>query len=428
MMRTLTVLLLLAMPLAGCLGGGDASDAATAGEPPAETLWPLPDPITGMEWQALVDETSTAGIHDLGDYVYLSGTAGLRIFDFSDPTAPALVGGPLEGTQASEDVEAFVHPADGMTYAVISQGRGTGASATGNGAPALTLINVTDPYEPTIVTRVTDIGEAHNIAVVPETAIVYVSHSTNDAGLGQWTPSSPAAGKIDIIDFTDIENPTVRIKEFPAASTSGEGQAHAIVAPSCHDVSFNGELKRAYCSAITQTIIWDVTDPLDPQEMQVITWPFNTIHHGAWDAHNGTLLILGDESATIFAGTGPTCSPDRDYPTAGLWFFDISDLANPEPLDYFTVKWDPTQGTVPAYCSVHFGEVIHERDLFVTGWYAAGTVLVDFSDPADVVQVDQFHAPTTLDAASTSTWEAREVNGHIVTGDSARGVDVLRLV
>ncbi len=428
-MRTVTILLLLAMPLAGCLGGDAPADAGAPGDDArVEAAWPLPDPVTAMEWTQQVDDTSTAGIFDMGDFVYLSGTAGLRIFDFSDPTAPEFVGGPLEGTQVSEDVEAFFHPENNLTYAVISQGRGTGASATGNGAPAVTLINVTDPYEPTIITRVTDIGEAHNIAVVPGTAVVYVSHSTNDAGLGQWTPSSPAAGKIDIIDFTDPENPTVRVKEFPAASTSGEGQARAIAAPSCHDVTFNEELQRAYCSAITQTIIWDVTDPLDPRELQVITWPFNTIHHGAWDANNGTLLILGDESITIFVGTGPTCSPDRDYPTAGLWFFDISDLANPEPLDYFTVKWDPTDGTVPAYCSVHFGEVIHERGLFVTGWYAAGTVLVDFSDPTNVVQVDQFHAPTALDASSTSTWEAREINGHIVTGDSTRGVDVLRLV
>jgi hypothetical protein len=412
--------------MAGCLGGGEPAVSETQPEPGVGADAALPDPVTGMEWLLLGDEDAAMGIYDLGDFVYLSGTAGLRIYDLSDPTAPDFVGGPVEGTQVSEDVEAFVHPKDNQTYAVISQGRGTGAYATGNGAPAVTLINVTDPREPEIVARVTDIGEAHNIAVVPGTAIVYVSHSTNDGGLGQWTPSSPSAGKIDIIDFTDPLHPTVRIKEFPLVST--EGATTSVVAPSCHDVTFNQELQRGYCSAITQTIIWDTSDPLEPREMHVITWPFNTIHHGAWDAMNGTILIMGDEHASIFAGTGPICSPDQDYPTAGLWFFDITDVSDPQPLDYFTVKWDAMSGASPAYCSVHFGEVIHERDLFVTGWYAAGTVLVDFSDPADVKQVAQFHAPTHAEASSTGTWEAREINGHVVTGDTARGMDVLRLV
>ncbi len=113
-------------------------------------------------------------------------------------------------------------------------------------------------------------------------------------------------------------------------------------------------------------------------------------------------------------------------PTSSIWFFDISDLATPLPLGYFQVEYDQVtaeSADVPAYCSTHLGDVIEGHDLFVLGWYAGGTVMVDFANPAAAQQVAAWHAP-----APTSVWEARYHDGHVYAADTQRGLDILKIV
>ena len=413
-MKARLLALLLVPLLAGCMAdesggsGGDGSGTPSGGyRVPDSTQGP--DAITGMQWVSQPNSNSTTGIWVADGLAYLSGGVGLRIVDARDPEHPVVLSQEVENTTGTRDVQAFVHP-NGRHYAVMAKG----------GIGAVTLVDVEDPTAPFVVSEA-DLPGSHTIMVIPGTAVVYNSRS-----ISTHVPGAGETGQIDLIDFTDPESPVVHLYVFPAVAMTVGGTPRAVVSTTCHEMTANAELKRAYCAGVTDTMVWDVSDPLDPVILQVIDYPLINIHHSVYDAHNGTMLIIGDEFVGVLAPT-PMCSDTVPYPTSAVWFFDITDLALPKPLGYFQIDYDALAGSVesqrPQYCSTHLGDVLHGRDLLALGWYSAGTILIDFSDPRAPVAVDHYRAD-----GATSTWEARFMDGHVFTGDTQRGMDILKLV
>lgn len=408
----LALSLLVSAGLAGCLS--DGADWREKNQPVAAWAphfvdYPLPETVTGFEPGVNLDPNGAQGVWVHGGVAYLSGGEGLRIYDVSDPQDPAPLADEVADTQGSRDVDVFVHP-NGRTYAVL-----------GDNSDTMTFVDVSDPTDPVVAAQVDGVVSTHNIAVVPGTAVVYNSRS-----LSTHTPEPGHTGQVDMVDFSDPDNPQVHVFDFPAVALTVGGVPRVIDTMACHDITFNEELDRAYCAGVTQTLIWDVSDPLAPEILQVLDWPGTNIHHGAWDARGGDLLILGDEFVGVAAPT-PMCHDTVAYPTSALWFIDISDLATPVPVGYFQIEWDALGASLdagaPVYCSTHFGETVEDRDLFAVGWYTAGTALVDFSDPSNPVMVDHFRPE-----GGVNTWDARYWNGHLFTGDTARGMDIIRLI
>lgn len=410
-MRLLAASLTVLALLSGCLSGG--GDGASGGVDEPASPWTGestqgPDAITGMEWLVQANTNRTTGIWVADGIAYLSGGVGLRILDVSDPAAPILLAEEVEETDGTRDVQAFVHP-NGRHYAALARS-----------GSQIVLIDVEDPTAPSFVSSV-ELPGYHTLMVIPGTAVIYNSRS-----ISTHAPGTGETGQIDIIDFTDPANPVVHLYAFPAVAMTVGGVPRPVVSTTCHEMTANAELKRAYCAGVTDTMVWDVSDPLDPVILQVIDYPLVNIHHSVYDAWNGTLLIIGDEFAG--AAAGPVCSDTVPTPTSAVWFFDISDLMTPVPLGYFQIDYDAIvgplgEGQTPVYCSTHLGDVLHGRDLLVLGWYSAGTVLIDFSDPSVPFAVDHYRAD-----GPSSTWEARFWNGHVFTGDTQRGMDILKLV
>ncbi|MGB1586975.1 MAG: LVIVD repeat-containing protein [Thermoplasmatota archaeon] len=411
-MRNWTFFLVAAFLTLGLSGCVDESSEPAAGNEPEPTqpeidAYALPDTVTGFNYVGLGDPNATSGLWLHGNYAYLSGGVGLRIVDISDPTNPVLVASDIEGTTGSRDVDILEHP-NGRLYAALA-----------HGGARMTLVDVTDPTFPLVVSEVTNIGAAHNLAVVPNTTIVYnsISINTNVAG------DVGTLGKIDIIDFADPENPVVKEFWFPAAITTPGGVPKVVVSTTCHDITFHAGRELAYCAGVTDTQIWSISDPWNPEIIQVIDWPLVNIHHAVWATQDGDMLILGDEIAGVAAPV-PGCG--NSMPTSALWFIDVSNLEVPTPVGYYQVSHDAISASVeaggPQYCSTHFGTLVEDRPLLVMGHYTAGTSLVDFSDPANAVEVDLYTA------AGTNTWEARYHNGHVYTGDTGRGMEILRIV
>ncbi|HUR25427.1 MAG TPA: hypothetical protein VM327_05370 [Candidatus Thermoplasmatota archaeon] len=404
-MKVLLLAALLVLPLAGCFGSPDDDAAGPAGPsmPPAT----IPEGFTGLEPVDSPKLNGSEGSFIDGTRLYLSGGDGLRILDITDPAHALVLASDIPGTQGSSDVDVMHHP-NGHTYAVLNVG--------GDGHVA--LLDVTDPAAAEVVSE-TQLC-AHAIGVVPNSTVVYVSWSLCHLILAG---TQPIDGDIEILDFADPAHPVSSLFVFPPFVLMGL-TPHPITATSCHEISFNAVLQRAYCAGITDTQVWDVSDPLAPVVVSVIDDPRVNIHHGAWDARNGTLLILGDEMAGVLAPT-PMCSDDVEYPTSALWFYDISDLAMPRALGFYQIPYDSLAASQeagrPQYCSTHMGEVIDDNR-FVIGWYTAGTALVDFTEASD---------PTTLAtwrAQDSNVWEARYARGHIFLADTHRGLDILQFV
>jgi hypothetical protein len=349
-----------------------------------------------------------AGIAVFGQLVVVPGfSAASHVVSLADPANPQVL-------------STFPGPSGHRGAAIIAypSGRLVTVFATNN---QLQFWDITDPTLPDLASTVNPTGGSHKVGVVPGTPIVYNANTDGEGAV------------ITIYDATDPEAP-VKVRDFDG----GYG---------CHHVYFwvsvAQDRYRSICAGVEATQILDIADPRDPQV--VVTVP---VHHGvpgtpstgvsparfshfAILSQDGDTLIVGDETG---GGAAPGC--DVHAQALGLvsvsgalgdvYFYDITQETAPLLKGWFNPGAHYTANlAVPGSCTAHHGRIVPdpsgERDLLVMGYYSAGIVLIDFTDPTFPQMVDQW-------ATGTTTWEAWYANGYIVTGDLSRGLDVLRLV
>lgn len=267
-------------------------------------------------------------------------------------------------------------------------------------APAggIRLIDVTEPARPIVLGQVALKYGSHTMSPYGDSGFIYNS---------AYDLTNPMAHhRSEIVDVRDPAAPKVAGElMFPADSAS----------PGCHDILTEPSRNRAICAGITETMFWDTTDPAAPKVVSVLLNPAINIHHSAVTARDGDLLIIGDEFGGALA---PACNPSGQGPTGALWFYDIKDIQDPKMLGYLP----PPAGAPAQVCTAHNFDVIDGRDMMVAAFYKAGTVLVDFSDPADPKLLSQQIQD------GTNTWAAYYHNGAVFSGDMGRGLDAYRLV
>ncbi len=364
---------------------------------------PLPETLASIEAVTQVEGTSTGGgIAVIGPLAFIGGRASgpLQVIDISEPTEPRLV---------SEVADVPVRDADPILFpdgqlVVITTGGGGDQFAT----------DVTDPENPVPLGVIaTDHGN-HNIAVVPGTPIVY---------------NSGSGGVIDIVDYSDPAEPV-------AVGTFENGQG-------CHDITFFNDpseaMFRAYCAGYAESQIWDTTDPTAPEMVTRIPYPSMeqalpgalgnppdqgatfplSFSHLALPSHDANVLIVGDETGggaiNGCDAYAETPAGTASGPVGNLWFYDISDEADPVLHGHLSPSF---ADAVPGSCTAHFGRVIEDTGHVAMGFYAAGVLLVDFTDLDNPVIVDR------LDQEG-SIWDVWYHQGYLFTGDMSRGMDVL---
>ncbi|MFA5944746.1 MAG: hypothetical protein WC876_09800 [Candidatus Thermoplasmatota archaeon] len=443
--------------LAGC--GDDANQGGSGGAYSAADPWstepsfanPQPASVTHFEAVARLAAAdgspwpTAGGNFVLGDYVFSSALgSGFFISDVSDPEHPVLVynsTGESSETPFSRKAEVIAHPDGRRTLVLATQSNG------------MHFWDVTDPANAVWASSL-EFERNHYIAVMPGTEYVWNN------------PSAGAGGSNALVDASDPYNPRIL----------GDYGTHG-----CHGTTFQGgpgqALWRGYCAGIQRTEVWDMTGfdpkahdfgialyavvdiadnpvsgtpitnpPIPSNPTGVTTTPVRSLHHFATASADGNILIIGDEHR---GGQNPgACFVNdpvtgKSTPLGALWFFDISNPADPQMLSWISPplvapvvptlptspNTDPSAvgqvvgGTYTAVpnCTAHFGQVVPGEDKIVLGWYSAGVLLIDFSDPTAPVILDQYHPE------GVNTWSARIWNGYVFTGDMNRGMEVLRL-
>jgi hypothetical protein len=377
--------------------------------------------ITGLKLVA----KDPAGV-DRGAGIALFGSLALvpgegpqsYVVDISHPEAPTLLGKyPVNSSERGAAIMAFP---DGRLYGVVST------------SPGFDVVNLTDPKNPYVVADVKAPHGGHKLGIVPGTPIVYNANSRggdSDPLFGvTGDVQSQAKGVIEIYNLSDPEHPQL-VKEFH----NGYG---------CHHVFFWNDASkdkyRAICAGIEYTQLIDTKDPVNPKV--IVSIP---VHHGnpalpatsvppvmfshtALLNEDGTILVVGDEfmgGATAECDGVPTPAREVSGPLGDLWFYDVKDEKNPKLLGWFSAPPKEINNPQPTYgCTAHHGRLVPDpegkRQMLVMGWYGAGVVLVDFTDPTNPRMMDQYNQ-------GTNVWEAWYDNGYVFTGDLAKGIEVL---
>jgi hypothetical protein len=364
---------------------------------------PIPATISGLEHVARgpTNIASGAGIAAFGQLVVVPGfDTDTRIVSLADPAHPTILS-TIPGRHRGAATIAY--PTTGRLVAVF---------ATNSNVESWDITDPSAPFRlPTLVTA----AGSHKVGVVPGTPIVY---NANTDGQGAGT---------DIFDLTNPDAP-VTVKYW----RNGYG---------CHHVYFwiTAGKQRGICAGVQATQLWNVADPRNPTV--IATFP---VHHGnpglpsygvspvvfshfAGLSRDGTVLIVGDETG---GGAAMGCDAHAQAlghsvsgPLGDLYLLS-ADERTATLQGWFNPGIPNAKNPTALTCTAHHGRLVPDpegrRDLLAQAFYGAGVVLVDFTDPANPLQVDQW-------ASGTDTWEAWYDNGYIVTGDLARGVDVLKL-
>ncbi len=302
-----------------------------------------------------------------------TGFEGVHIFDISDPTDPVLVGS-LEISNRA------------------------GADALGCGS--------------------------HTITAVPDldagTLVVY------NQSAGFCATGEQEAFHVFEIPLDDPANPT----------TPQEIELHE--AMGCHDSGvILGDANLLACAAHEHTNVFDIganqfpggslTEPVllyTVSEPGVCNQPGNPLCNGNWHSAgftwDGEVLILGWEPG---GGSLPECEASDPAAKKSWFFYDAQTGAK---LGQFVLP--RPQGSTEN-CTVHNYNVVptDKRYLLVGGNYQAGISVVDFTDPANAVEVAFADPAPLVPTQLGGDWSTYYYNGWIYESDITRGLLVWNL-
>ena len=193
----------------------------------------------------------------------------------------------------------------------------------------------------------------------------------------------------------------------------------------CHDITVFPELGIAAGACSGNGILFDISDPLNPQRMDAVVDRGFAYWHSATFNNDGTKVLFTDE----WGGGGmPRCRAFDPLDWGADAIYDIVD-GRLEFRSYFKM---PAPQVEQENCVAHNGSVVPVpgRDIFVQAWYQGGISMIDFTDSANPVEIAYFDRGP-IDAEHMIVggyWSAYWYRGKIYGTEIVRGLDVLSLV
>lgn len=369
---------------------------------------------------------------DQGTGPNASPPGGFRIMDITDPAKGLREVGQFTCLGDQSDISVW------DDVVVLSVDKPTeshcATDAPGNQSnwEGIRVISIADPANPKLLAAVrTDCG-SHTNTIYPDLGrnrlIVY---ALSYPLAGRYNPA-PATATCSAASHRKISVLEVPLQAPETAKVIGTPSTGETIG--CHDVTLFLERKLAGAACLTESQMWDLSNPEQPKILSSVRNPEINIHHSTIFSNDGKTMVVGDELGG--AAASPGCFSNEDT-YGGLFFYDVTDPGN--PVLKGTYKLD--QEVVSEFCTAHLFNVVPRRDdkdVLVSSWYAGSTSVIDFTDPSKPTQVAHYVPPSnvapdeqTLEAAA---WSSYWYNGHVFANNfdedvnsvepQSRGLDV----
>jgi len=223
--------------------------------------------------------------------------------------------------------------------------------------------------------------------------------------------------------FADPE--TGRLAGLWQGGDHGEDTQDTNQTNQCHDITVfpEGGIAAGACSG--NGIIFDISDPLNPQRIDEVVDTGFAYWHSATFNNDGTKVIFTDEWG---GGSRPRC---RTYDPKDWGADAIYDIVDGK-LEFRSYYKLPAPQLEQENCVAHNGSVVPVpgRDIFAQSWYQGGISMIDFTDSANPVEIAYFDRGPIHEEHLVlgGFWSSYWYNGKIYGTEIARGLDVLALV
>ena len=204
----------------------------------------------------------------------------------------------------------------------------------------------------------------------------------------------------------------------------GEETQETAVTDHCHDITVFPELGIAAGACSGNGILFDISDPLNPQRIDEVVDQGFAYWHSATFNNDGTKVIFTDEWG---GGMRPRCRTYDPLEWGADAIYDIVD----GKLEFRSYYKMPAPQMDEENCVAHNGSIVPVpgRDIFVQAWYQGGISVVDFTDSSNPVEIAFFdRGPVHVEHLILGGfWSVYFYDGLIYGTEIVRGLDVLEL-
>ena len=192
----------------------------------------------------------------------------------------------------------------------------------------------------------------------------------------------------------------------------------------CHDITVYTAIGLAAGACSGNGILLDIKDPVHPKRVDAVNDPNYSYWHSASFSNDGSKVVFTDEWG---GGLGARCRPNDPNKWGADAIFRLKD----DKLSFANYYKLPAAQGDSENCVAHNGSLVPVpgRDIEVQGWYQGGVSVVDFTDPAQPLEIAYFDRgpidPKML--VLGGEWSAYWYNGYIYGSEIARGLDVFEL-
>jgi LVIVD repeat len=350
-----------------------------------------------------------------GKFAIQGNWDGFNIRDIRNPDNPKQVGRAFcEGDQG--DVVVFKNivvrswnsPAPGTTAC--------GGEPVPAGWEGLHIFDISDKTSPELVGSVQLACGSHTATGIPDRKngrlIIYSSPSAHDS-TPPIDPNPPAT-----CDWFDVVEVPLRNPE-DASLIRTEPSDHT-----CHDIGvILGSAMKAGCAGGTGVRVFSLGGPNggsleDPLLLYHVEEPGVTIGHSAAWSWDGETLIFGHEPS---GGVVPECEVTDPDLNRKYFFYDGDTGA--KVGEYLM----PRPQSATENCTLHNLNTIplkSGRDVLVHGSYQSGTAVVDFTDPANAVELAWSDPPPIVPTDIGGAWSTYWYNDYLYETNITEGLNI----
>ena len=330
---------------------------------------------------------------------------------------------------------------------------GVSKEASADRFRGLRIFDISNLYQPKQVGAVQTCRGSHTHSVVsgpgPEGKIIVYNSGTAsvrdeeelESCIGNVPGDSRTAlFRIDIIEIPVSDPSLSRIVSSPAVFADpetgalgglwaggdhGEETQDTRRTDQCHDITVfpSGNIAAGACSG--NGILFDISDPYNPERIDVVTDIGFAYWHSATFNNDGTKVIFTDEWG---GGGRARCRAWDPLDWGANAIYDIVD----NKLEFRSHYKMPAPQLETENCVAHNGSLIpvSGKDIFVQAWYQGGISILDFTDSSNPIEIAYFdRGPIDEKVLVTGGyWSAYYYNGYIYGTEITRGLDVFKLL
>ncbi len=193
----------------------------------------------------------------------------------------------------------------------------------------------------------------------------------------------------------------------------------------CHDITVFPELGIAAGACSGNGIIFDISDPRQPQRIDEVVDTGFAYWHSATFNNDGDKVLFTDEWG---GGSRPRCRAYDPLNWGANAIYDISE----RKLEFRSYFKMPAPQVEQENCVAHNGSImpVPGRDIFVQAWYQGGISIIDFTDSSKPFEIAYFdRGPIDAeDLILAGYWSVYWYEGLIYGTEIVRGLDVFSML